>query len=51
MTRLHATTPQFSAVSHDEMRAVEGGALPLLGKIAVRVAAKAIIYVIDKVTK
>jgi hypothetical protein len=44
------STPAFSAVSHDEMLAVEGGAIGLLGRIAVRLAAKAIIYVIDRVT-
>ncbi len=50
MTNLHSTSPAFTAVSHDEMLAVEGGALGILGRIAVRLAAKAIIYVIDKVT-
>lgn len=41
---------QFEAVSQEELSSVEGGALPLLGKIFVRVAAKAIIYAIDKLT-
>jgi hypothetical protein len=41
---------QFEAVSQEEMLAVEGGVLGFFGRIAVRVAAKAIIYVIDKVT-
>jgi hypothetical protein len=45
-----STTPaEFTAVGRDEMLAVDGGALPLLGKIFVRVAAKAIIYAIDKI--
>jgi hypothetical protein len=44
------SNPGLTAVSHDEMLAVEGGAIGLLGRIAVRLAAKAIVYVIDKVT-
>lgn len=43
------STYGFSAVSHHEMQQVQGGALPLIGRIAVRVAAKAIIWGIDKV--
>jgi hypothetical protein len=49
MTQL-TSTPGFEAVGHDEMMAVEGGVWGILGRIAVRVAAKAIVYVIDKVT-
>lgn len=41
---------QFEAVSQEEMRSVEGGVLGFFGRGGVRVAAKAIIYVIDKVT-
>jgi hypothetical protein len=40
----------FEAVSHDEMLAVEGGAWSLLARIGIRLAAKAIVYVIDQVT-
>jgi hypothetical protein len=45
-----STTPAgFTAVGRDEMVAVEGGVLPILGRIFVRVAAKAIIYAADKI--
>jgi hypothetical protein len=49
MTNVNSTNSAFSAVSEDEMLSVDGG-LGFLARIAVRVAAKAIIYVIDKVT-
>jgi hypothetical protein len=44
------TSTGLTAVSHDEMLSVEGGAIGFFGRIAVRLAAKAIVYVIDKVT-
>lgn len=50
MTQLTSATPGFEAVGHDEMMAVEGGAIGILGRIAVRLAAKAIVYAIDKLT-
>jgi hypothetical protein len=44
-----STTPAgFTAVGRDEMMAVEGG-LGFLAKIAVRLAAKAIVYAIDRI--
>jgi hypothetical protein len=46
-----ANPTSFEAVSHEEMLAVEGGIWGIVGRIAVRVAAKAIVYVIDKVTE
>jgi hypothetical protein len=48
MTQL--STPGFDAVGRDEMMAVEGGAIGFFGRIAVRLAAKAIVYAIDKLT-
>jgi lactobin A/cerein 7B family class IIb bacteriocin len=40
----------FEELDEQEMNQIQGGALPLLGKIFVRVAAKGIIYLIDRVT-
>jgi len=51
MSTSSTLSPRFSEVSHREMKSVEGGALPLLGKIAVRVAAKGIIYAYDRLTR
>jgi hypothetical protein len=47
---INSTSSAFTAVSHDEMLSVEGG-LGFLARIAVRVAAKAIVYVIDKIAE
>jgi hypothetical protein len=43
-----STPAGFTAVGRDEMLAVDGG-LGFLARIAVRLAAKAIIYVADKI--
>lgn len=39
----------FEEVSSNEMSQVNGGALPIIGRILVRVAAKAIVWGLDKI--